>query len=65
MATMMPHFRLRRIHPSANMMGDCCVRRRWEWCTKAATADHLGHDMLPDIAGLLWVVSYIGISRVI
>jgi hypothetical protein len=27
--------------------------------------DHLGHDSLTDIVGLLWVVSYAGICRVI
>jgi hypothetical protein len=31
----------------------------------AAAADHLGHDVSMDVVGLLWVVSYIGIHRVV
>jgi hypothetical protein len=27
--------------------------QRWEWGTMAATIDHLGHDVLKDIAVLL------------
>jgi hypothetical protein len=31
-----------------------------------ATVDHyLGHDVSTDIAGLLWVVSYVGICRLV
>ena len=30
-----------------------------------AAIDHLGHDVSTDIAGLLWVVSYVEIYRVV
>ena len=46
-------------------MGDCCMRRRWEWGTMAAVVGNLRHDVLMDVVGLLWVVSNIGIRRVV
>jgi len=30
-----------------------------------AAIDHLGHDVSTDIVGLLWVVSYIEIYRIV
>jgi hypothetical protein len=63
MAVLMPHSRHRRMHQSANMLDDCCccVRWRWECGTMATAVNHLGHDVLADVVGLLllWVVSYI------
>ncbi len=61
---MVPHSRRRRIRQSANILGDRCVRQRWEWGTMAAAVGQLGHDLLTDVDGLLWVVSYVGIRRV-
>ena len=46
-------------------MGDCCMRRRREWGTMAAVVGNLHHDVSTDIVGLLWVVSYVGIRRVV
>ena len=33
-------------HPT---LGDCFVRRRWEWGTMAAIVGHLGHDISTDV----------------
>ena len=41
------------------------MRRRWEWGTMAAVVGNLRHDVLMDVVGLLWVVSNIGIRRVV
>ncbi len=60
----MPHSRHCCIRWSANMLGDHCVHWRWEWSTVTATVGHLGHDVLTDIVGLLWVVFYVGICWV-
>jgi len=30
---------------SANILGDCCMRRCQEWGTMAAVVGHLGHDV--------------------
>ena len=40
---MVPHSRRRHIRQSANIMGDCFMRRRREWDTVAAVVGHLGH----------------------
>ena len=40
------------------------MRRHREWGTMATAVGHLGHDVSTDIVGLLWVVSYVGIWRV-
>ncbi len=50
---MVPHSRRRRIRQLANILGDRCVRRRWEWGTMAAAVGQLGHDVLTDVVGLL------------
>jgi hypothetical protein len=50
-AVVVPHSRRRRIRQSANIMDDYFMRRRREWDTMAAVADHLGHDMLTDVVG--------------
>ncbi len=65
MAAMVPHLRCRRIWQSANIQGDRCVHWCWEWGTMVAAVGHLGHNVLTDIVGLLQVVSYIGICRVV
>jgi hypothetical protein len=31
----------------------------------ATGVGHLGHDVLTDVVGLLWVVLYVGIGRVL
>ncbi len=61
---MVPHSRRCRIWQSANILGDCCVCRRWEWGTMAANVGHLSHDVSTDVVGLLWVVSYVGTCKV-
>jgi hypothetical protein len=50
---MVPHFLRCCKQQSANMLGDCCEHRRWEWGTMAAAVSHLGHDVSADIVGLL------------
>ena len=35
-----------------------------EWGTMGAGVDYLGHGVLTDVVGLMWVVSYIRICRV-
>ncbi len=47
-AAMVPHSWHRRIQQSANMLGDCSMRRHCEWVTMAATVDHSSHDALMD-----------------
>ncbi len=61
----MPHSWRRRIQQSANILGDCCVRRCPEWGTMVAAVGHLGHNVSTDIVGLLWVMSYVEICRVV
>jgi hypothetical protein len=61
---MVPHSRHHHIQQSANILGDRCVRWRWEWGTMAAAVGHLGHNVSTDVVGLLWVVPYVGICRV-
>ncbi len=61
---MVPHSRRCGIQQSANILGDRCVHWRQEWGTMAAAVGHLGHNVLTDVVGLLWVVSYVGICRV-
>jgi len=46
-------------------MGNCCMRRRREWGSMAAVVSNLHHDVSKDVVGLLWVVSYVGIRRVV
>jgi hypothetical protein len=66
MAAIVPHSLHRRIHQSANILGDCCLHWRWEWGIMAAAVGHLGQDALTDIVGTwLWVVSYVGIFGVL
>ncbi len=65
MATMVPHSRRRRIQQSANILGDHCVHQCWEWGTMTDAVGHLSHDVLTDVVGMLWVVSHIGICRVV
>ncbi len=60
---MVPHSRRRHTRQSANILGDRCVRWRWEWGTMAAAVGQLGHDVSTDVVGLLWVVFYVGICR--
>jgi hypothetical protein len=61
---MVPHSRRRRIRQSANILGNRCVRRRWEWGTMVAAVGQLDHNVSTDVVGLLWVVSYVGTRRV-
>ncbi len=60
---MVSHYWRRRIRQSANILGDRCVCRHWEWGIMAAAVGHLGHDVLTDVVVLLWVVSYVVICR--
>ena len=46
-------------------MGDCCMRRRLEWGTMAAIVSSLRHGVSTDVVGLLVVVYYVGIRRVV
>jgi hypothetical protein len=62
---MVPHSRHHRIQQSANILGDRCVHWHWEWGTMVVAVSHLGHDVSTDIVGLLQVVSYVGICRVV
>ncbi len=64
MTAMVPHSRRCRILQSASILGDHCVRRHLGWGTMVAAVGHLGHDVSTDVVGLLWVVSYIGICRI-
>jgi hypothetical protein len=52
-ATMVPHSWRRRIRQSANILGDCCLRRPQEWGTMAAVVGHLGHNVSTDVVGFL------------
>ncbi len=52
-AAMVPHSQRRRIRQSANILGDHCVRRGWEWGTMAAAVGQLGHDVSTDVVGLM------------
>jgi hypothetical protein len=52
-AAMVPQSRRRRIQQSANVLGDRCVRWRWEWGTMAANVRHFGHNVSTDVVGLL------------
>ena len=54
---MVPHSRCHSIRR--------CMRRRWEWGTMAAVVSNLRHNVSTDVVGLLWVVSYVGIHRVV
>ena len=65
MAAMVPHSRSPNKQQSANILGDCRVRRHWEWGTMAIVVGHLGHGVSTDVVGLLLVVSYIGKRRVV
>jgi hypothetical protein len=66
---MVPDSRRHHIQQSANIIGDCCLcrRRRWrrEWGTMVAAVGHLGHKAWTDFVGWLWVVTYVGIQRVL
>ena len=61
---MVPHSQRWHIQQSSNILGDCSVWQHREWGTMATAVGHLGHDVSTDIVGLLWVVSYVGICRV-
>ena len=63
-ATIVPHSLRHHIQQSSSMLGDCCVGRRWEWGIVEAAVDHVGHDALMDVVGVLWVVPNVGISRI-
>jgi hypothetical protein len=62
---MVPHSRLHRTRQSANIMGDCCMRRHREWGTVTAVVGNSRHDVSADVVGLLWVVSCVGIHGVV
>jgi hypothetical protein len=49
MAAMAPHSWRNRIQQSANMLGDCCMWRRWEWGTMAAAVDHLCRNVSTEL----------------
>ena len=58
-ATIVPHSLRHHIQQSSSMLGDCCVRRRWEWGIVEAAVDHV-----MDVVGVLWVVPNVGISGI-
>jgi hypothetical protein len=62
---MVPYLRCRHIQQSANILGDYCLHRRWEWGTMAAAIGHLGQDALMYAVGWLWAVIYVRIRRVL
>ena len=47
------------------IMDDCCMWQRREWGTMVAVIGNLLHDVSTDVVSLLWVVSYVGIRRVV
>jgi hypothetical protein len=53
-------------HKAGNtMLGDRFLRRCRKWGSVAADVHHLGHNVSTDVVELLWVVSCVGICRVI